>query len=416
MILKALHIVVTFFVWFFVFAFAMVFASMLFPADEPGEFSTISAWIGFGVGCFVAYKLWRSFYPKRSKSLEFEAPVQHRKSSRSLPTHADRPFSHDAKIDRSNLTLFEKAFGPSEATKIAHRGILRDREFTRLADAVSQHKDALQANWHALVDVNEYGKADYARWYPEAERFLDSIAFESSLISKNEARDHITKSIASSDFGVVVKAAPRASVSSASREAEERLVAKLVQKHENALVRNWHKTVRRDDYGSLEIEPFYNEVDAFLRAVSFKPKRLSADHVKMLVTTLVEAAATSNVISDEEIFEQVQNAYDYEEACAAALRAAGWSAKVTSASGDQGVDVLAKKDGLSVVVQCKLYGTAVGNSAVQQAIAGKEYEKADAAAVVAPNGFTRSAKELAASAGVHLLSQDDLRLLDRYVF
>lgn len=75
---------------------------------------------------------------------------------------------------------------------------------------------------------------------------------------------------------------------------------------------------------------------------------------------------------------------------------------VTKGSGDQGVDILATRNGKRYAIQCKNYDGAVGNFAVQEAYAGAEYYGCDEAAVVCPGEFTRAARELAASTGVHL--------------
>ena len=64
------------------------------------------------------------------------------------------------------------------------------------------------------------------------------------------------------------------------------------------------------------------------------------------------------------------------------------------------------------MLQCKLYNSTVGNKAVQEAIAGKAFEDADYAAVIAPNGFTKSARELALKASVLLLHPRDLQNID----
>jgi restriction system protein len=61
------------------------------------------------------------------------------------------------------------------------------------------------------------------------------------------------------------------------------------------------------------------------------------------------------------------------------------------------------KDGRKMVVQCKLYSSPVGNDAVQQVSAARMHEKADLAAVVALRGYTKSARELAATNNVYLL-------------
>ena len=76
--------------------------------------------------------------------------------------------------------------------------------------------------------------------------------------------------------------------------------------------------------------------------------------------------------------------------------------QVTKGSGDQGVDILAERNGKSYAIQCKNYDGAVGNFAVQEAYAGAEYYGCELAAVVCPGTFTRAAKELATETGVLL--------------
>jgi HJR/Mrr/RecB family endonuclease len=102
---------------------------------------------------------------------------------------------------------------------------------------------------------------------------------------------------------------------------------------------------------------------------------------------------------------------DYEMHCAEVLRAAGWSVRRIGAGGDQGVDVLAVLRGTRAAIQCKKYTRAAGNAAVQQVVAGKRHHGAQIAVVVCPVGYTRSAKKLADSNGVLLLSHADLSQL-----
>jgi HJR/Mrr/RecB family endonuclease len=52
------------------------------------------------------------------------------------------------------------------------------------------------------------------------------------------------------------------------------------------------------------------------------------------------------------------------------LQDLGWDACITKASGDQGIDVIATKNGVRLGVQCKLYQGNVSNSAIQVAFAG----------------------------------------------
>ena len=87
--------------------------------------------------------------------------------------------------------------------------------------------------------------------------------------------------------------------------------------------------------------------------------------------------------------------------------------EITKGSGDQGVDILAERNGRSYAIQCKNYDGAVGNFAVQEAFAGAEYYDCDLAAVVCPGTFTRAAKELAAQTGVILWDGERLSYMMR---
>jgi hypothetical protein len=99
---------------------------------------------------------------------------------------------------------------------------------------------------------------------------------------------------------------------------------------------------------------------------------------------------------------------EFERWCAEQLKSQGWDARTTKGSGDQGADVIAERDGLRVVLQCKLYGKAVGNKAVQEAYAAMQFEGAHLACVVTNAAYTTSARTLAKRTGVILLHQDDL--------
>lgn len=94
----------------------------------------------------------------------------------------------------------------------------------------------------------------------------------------------------------------------------------------------------------------------------------------------------------------------------------GWDAAPTKASGDQGVDVIAKKQGLRVGIQCKLYSSPVGNASVQEVAAGKSFHGLDRVAVMSTAGYTESAKQLAAANGVYLLTEHDIPFFDKVFF
>lgn len=75
---------------------------------------------------------------------------------------------------------------------------------------------------------------------------------------------------------------------------------------------------------------------------------------------------------------------------------------------DQGVDVRATKEGVTYGIQCKRWKKRVGNKAVQEIHAGKDFYKLDRGIVVTNNYFTNSAKQLAKKLKIELWDRDDL--------
>ena len=107
----------------------------------------------------------------------------------------------------------------------------------------------------------------------------------------------------------------------------------------------------------------------------------------------------------------------FEDICATVLKDKGFKkVKITKASGDQGVDILAYKDGVKYAVQCKLYSRPVGNKAVQEVFAGMSYYECDAAIVMTNSTFTKSAVDLAESTGVELWDNMPIKPVLRYPF
>ena len=95
--------------------------------------------------------------------------------------------------------------------------------------------------------------------------------------------------------------------------------------------------------------------------------------------------------------------YRFEDYTAGLLKSNGYSnVKVTQKSRDYGADVLAEKDGIAYVIQCKYYTSPVGIEAVQQVYAAKGYYNAHVAVVTTNSVFTKAAKTLASELKVVL--------------
>lgn len=104
------------------------------------------------------------------------------------------------------------------------------------------------------------------------------------------------------------------------------------------------------------------------------------------------------------------NGQKFEKKCAVYLKRKGFRhVQITRGSGDQGIDILAKKGGKKYGFQCKYYQTPVGNKAVQEAYSGAKYYECDVAVVITNTTFTKSAKELAERTEVRLWENQKLR-------
>jgi HJR/Mrr/RecB family endonuclease len=96
---------------------------------------------------------------------------------------------------------------------------------------------------------------------------------------------------------------------------------------------------------------------------------------------------------------------EFEHFMADLFRTAGYKVDVVGGAGDQGVDLLLKEGRKRIAVQCKKYGKPVGNAAVSAVYAGAKHYGAKQAWVVAPEGFTKGAVQLAKSTGVRLVGR-----------
>ena len=96
--------------------------------------------------------------------------------------------------------------------------------------------------------------------------------------------------------------------------------------------------------------------------------------------------------------------FQFEYRCAELLRNRGFhKVSVTKSVGDQGIDVIAYKNGEKYGIQCKYYTHTVGNKAVQEAYSGAGFYDCDHAVVMTNSTFSRAARELAEKLDVELM-------------
>lgn len=75
---------------------------------------------------------------------------------------------------------------------------------------------------------------------------------------------------------------------------------------------------------------------------------------------------------------------------------------------DLGVDLVARKDGITWAIQAKKYKGVVGLDAVRQVVAAKGHYKCDRAMVITNSYFTKNAKTIAESTDCVLVDRDAL--------
>lgn len=103
----------------------------------------------------------------------------------------------------------------------------------------------------------------------------------------------------------------------------------------------------------------------------------------------------------------LMDGHTFEHWCADLLQKIGFcNVQVTRGSGDQGVDVLATKDGISYAIQCKCYSSDLGNTPIQEVNAGKQIYRCHIGAVMTNRHFTKGGKDAAQATGVLLWDRD----------
>ena len=224
------------------------------------------------------------------------------------------------------------------------------------------------------------------------------------------------------------------------------ILKRLVREHSGVLRRKIKQRLRRDDYGNeIGFDEAANEVSYFLshvagvddeyreareRCINIKINalmfgrnrenydidRLTADIQEKFDDELVGYVYILATKDDEDgsantIDIESMSGGDFECYCEERLTVLGWSVCRKGGTGDQGVDLLASKDGTVVAIQCKRYASTVGNHAIQEVEAGRQFEDAHFAAVISNSSFSKSAVVLAFKLNVALLHVSELESL-----
>ena len=125
------------------------------------------------------------------------------------------------------------------------------------------------------------------------------------------------------------------------------------------------------------------------------------EHRKGRYTTLVSECRLSEYLH--------MDGEEFERFCARLLMNSSYEdVSLTKGSGDQGVDIIAYRDGIKYGIQCKCYSSDIGNAAVQEVFAGKTFYKCNVGIVLTNQHFSPSAIQLAEANGIVLWGREFL--------
>jgi hypothetical protein len=169
-------------------------------------------------------------------------------------------------------------------------------------------------------------------------------------------------------------------------------------------------TLSTDKYGGADYSGFLREVEEFCSYLSKdgRGRVFSTSFARRILSQFILLQVQEENRTQLGSFEIPLDSVDFEVWCAQMIKDQGWAVTTTPGSGDQGVDLLATRDGFSVAIQCKRYTSPVGNAAVQEAHTGRTVAGARAAMVLGTGGFTRAANQMAAVCKVELLDAADI--------
>ena len=178
----------------------------------------------------------------------------------------------------------------------------------------------------------------------------------------------------------------------------------IIRDHEYILRQKKIQLLYKDDYGQWVFDSWEREMDYFSINILQISDRSDLPRYRLMIDSVVRSSK-----SDREYIEQYNSEFtgsQYEAYCDLLMESAGWQTSRTKSTGDQGVDIIAKRGKITIVIQCKHSKSSVGNNAVQEAIAARVFYNANAAIVVSNNVFTKSAKQLGQSSNVILINHE----------
>lgn len=188
----------------------------------------------------------------------------------------------------------------------------------------------------------------------------------------------------------------------------------IIKKYQSTLCRKFKQTHYADDYGKTIENGWYREIQYFIENVMVDELSsidgLDMGRIVHNIDTYINEVINNEDTNNETIYkkEDIKTGIDYENFVENILNNADFNVSRTPTTGDQGVDLIVTKNNIKIAVQCKFYSKPVGNKAVQEVIAGKDFYECEYACVVSNNTFTTAAKKLASVSNVKLVNEDNI--------
>lgn len=187
----------------------------------------------------------------------------------------------------------------------------------------------------------------------------------------------------------------------------------------DAIVREKEKTIsdikgkykNSREFQERALKSFENDIESVRNRFSDGTSSLADESIREIQEFLDVRSVSSNRKIDTKLSSiDYMDGHSFEYWCADLLRKSGFTdVGVTRGSGDQGVDVLATKDGIKYAIQCKCYSSDLGNTPVQEVNTGKTIYHCQIGVVMTNRHFTKGAKDAAAATGVLLWDRDVLQ-------
>ncbi|MBD8015043.1 restriction endonuclease [Planococcus wigleyi] len=151
------------------------------------------------------------------------------------------------------------------------------------------------------------------------------------------------------------------------------------------------------------VEITYDEIDKHLEE---QKKILKIERLERNAKVITEEEKSLQL---SQINFDLLNGIDFELFVGNVLQKLGFTVTQTKGSGDQGVDLIALKNDKKYAIQTKRYSSNVSNTAIQEAVAGKNYYTADYAWVITNSDYTKGAREIAQATNTLLWNGNKLK-------